>query len=88
MTAYPPAELADAFARSPLGRPAGLTLDEALRNPALRRVLEIGAGERRQLARDLAARADRTTAGRLLDTTALDDYERCDRESHVMEEAW
>lgn len=43
MTAYTPAELADAFARSPLGRHAGLTLDEALGNPALRRVLEIGA---------------------------------------------
>lgn len=38
MTAYTPAELADAFARSTLGRHAGLTLDEALR-----RVLEIGA---------------------------------------------
>lgn len=43
MTAYAPAELADAFARSTLGRHAGLTLQDALRNPALRLVLEIGA---------------------------------------------
>lgn len=87
MTTYTPAELQRAFERSTLARHAGMTLEGALRDPAFRHAIELGAAIHRQHLRELARRAERHRAGRWLDRSVLDAYELTDRDAHLGEVA-